>query len=167
VISRTASRTLIKSVAIFEAIKGGIVLLAGFGVLSLLHRDLRALALALVGRLHLNPTKHYASVFIEAAARVTDSRLWFIAGFGFIYAAFRFTEAYGLWKAKAWAEWLALLSGAIYLPIEFYELMDRFTWIRIGAFAANLVVVILMAVVLWQNKQRRCLPEPAQDLPAK
>jgi uncharacterized membrane protein (DUF2068 family) len=153
-ISRTASRTLVKSVAIFEAVKGGIVLLAGFGLLSLLHHDLRALAGALVGWLHLDPAKHFASVFIEAAAKVTDTRLWYIAGFGFVYAAFRFTEAYGLWRARTWAEWLAVVSGSLYVPIEVYELLQRFTWIRLTALTANLVVVILMVMVLWQNRSR-------------
>jgi uncharacterized membrane protein (DUF2068 family) len=154
-ISRTASRTLVKSVAVFEAIKGGIVLLAGFGVLSLVGRDLRSLANSLVGWLHLDPNRHFASVFIEAASNTTDTRLWFIAGFGFVYAAFRFCEAYGLWKSRAWAEWLALVSGGIYLPVETYELIRRVTWIRVTTLVANLAVVILMAIVLWQNRRRQ------------
>jgi uncharacterized membrane protein (DUF2068 family) len=153
-ISRSASRTLVKSVAVFEAIKGGLVLLAGFGVLTLMGRDLRALANALVGWLHLDPKRHFASVFIEAASNTTDARLWFIAGFGFVYAAFRFTEAFGLWKSRAWAEWLALVSGGIYLPVEVYELIRRVTWVRVTALVANLAVVILMGVVLWQNRRR-------------
>ena len=145
---------MVKTVAVFEAVKGGILLLAGFGVLSLLHRDLRALALSLVGALHIDPSHHFASVFIEAAANTTDKRLWAIAGFGFVYSAFRFIEGYGLWKARAWAEWLALVSGGIYLPVEIYELFRRVTWIRVTALSANLAVVILMAIVLMQNRQR-------------
>lgn len=145
---------MIKTVAVFEAVKGGLVLLAGFGLLSLLHRDLRALAVNLVDWLHIDPAKHYASSFIEAAAQITDTRLWFIAGFGCVYAAFRFTEAYGLWKARTWAEWLAVVSGGIYLPVEIYELARRFTWIRITALTANLAVVVLMIFVLVQNRKR-------------
>jgi uncharacterized membrane protein (DUF2068 family) len=154
-ISRSASRTMVKSVAVFEAVKGGIVLLAGFGLLSLLHRDLRAIATSLVGFLHLDPTHRFPRVFIDAAANTTDARLWFIAGFGFLYAAFRGAEAYGLWHARTWAEWLALVSGGMYLPVEIYELTIRLTWIRFTALAANLVVVLLMALVLWQNRSRQ------------
>ncbi|MDB6093093.1 MAG: putative rane protein [Verrucomicrobia bacterium] len=151
---------MVKSVAIFEAIKGAIVLLAGFGLLSLLHRDIRALALELVGRLHLDPAKRYPSIFIEAAAKVTDGRLWFIAGFACVYAAFRITEAYGLWKARTWAEWLAVISGAIYLPVEIYEVSERFTWVRITALISNLAVVVLMAIVLAQNRKRAAAGQP-------
>jgi len=152
VLSSNASRKVVKSVALFEATKGIIVVLAGFGLLSLLHHDLRALAIALVGRLHLDPTHHYARGFIDAAANTTDSRLWFAAVIGFVYAAFRFVEAYGLWFCRTWAEWLALISGGIYLPLEVYELFRRLTWMRVSALVANLVVVALIALVLWRNK---------------
>lgn len=144
--------------ALFEAAKGLIVLLAGFGVLSLLHHDLRALAMALVGRLHIDPTRHYASVFIEAASNTTDARLWFIAIIGFVYALFRFVEAYGLWFCRTWAEWLAVISGGIYLPLEVYELFRRITWMRVTALVANLVVVGAIALVLWRNKRVKNTP---------
>jgi len=152
VLSTNASRKVVKSVALFEATKGVIVVLAGFGLLSLLHHDLRALAIALVGRLHLDPTRHYARGFIDAAANTTDSRLWFAALIGFVYSAFRFVEAYGLWFCRTWAEWLALVSGGVYLPLEVYELYRRVTWMRATALVANLVVVALIALVLWRNK---------------
>jgi len=125
----------------------------------LLHRDLRALANALVGHLHLDPNRHYASVFIEAASNTTDARLWSIAIIGFVYAAFRFIEAYGLWFCRTWAEWLALVSGGIYLPLEVYELILRVTWMRASALVANLVVVVAIALVLWRNKQPANTPQ--------
>lgn len=156
---------MVKTVAIFEAIKGGLVLLAGFGLLSLLHRDLRALATNFVDWLHLDPTKHYAMAFIDAAAALTDKRLWFIASFGCLYAAFRFTEAYGLWKARTWAEWLAVVSGMIYLPVEAFELWQKFTWIRVTALTVNLAVVLLMVIVLLQNRQRSELGAPPIEEP--
>ena len=144
-----------KSVALFEATKGVIVLLTVFGLLSLLHKDLRALAIALVGRLHLNPNHHYASGFIDAASQTTDARLWFAASIGFVYVALRFVEAFGLWFSQKWAEWFALISGGIYLPLEVYELFRRVTWMRVTALVANLIVVVAIGLVLWRNIQTR------------
>ncbi len=68
------SRT-IRAVAAFEALKGAVVLLASSAVLSLAHRDLHALALALVEHTHLNPASHYPQIFLDAATRVHDARL--------------------------------------------------------------------------------------------
>jgi uncharacterized membrane protein (DUF2068 family) len=152
-ISAKASKTVVRSVAIFEAAKGAVVLLAGFGVLSLLHRDIRVAAAALVGRLHLNPAHRFEHSFIEAASRVTDTGLWLIASLGFLYALFRFLEAYGLWSGRRWAEWLAVVSGGLYLPLEIYELIQRYTWVRVSAVIVNLIVVLAMTAVLVKDKK--------------
>ena len=154
-ISAKASKTLVRSVAIFEAAKGAVVLLAGFGVLSFLHRDIRVAAAALVGRLHLNPAHMFESSFIEASARVTDTGLWMIASAGFLYALFRFLEAYGLWTSRRWAEWLAVVSGGLYVPLEIYELIQRHTWVRASALFVNLIVVGVMTVVLVRDIQQK------------
>ena len=159
-ISANTSKTVIKSVAFFEAIKGALVLLGGFGLLSLLHRDVRLIAAALVGRLHLNPTHGFANSFIEAASRVTDGRLWMIALLGFIYGVFRLIEAYGLWFGKVWAEWVAVLSGGIYLPVEIYELYEKITWVRVSALGVNLMVVGFMCGVLVRNRRRQNISAP-------
>ena len=147
-----AVKTITKSVAVFEAVKGGLLLLGGFGLLSLVHHDVRVIVAALVGRFHLNPAHRFTSSFIEAAAHVTDARLWLYASFGFLYASFRFIEAYGLWYGRPWAEWLAVASGGIFLPFEIYELFQRITWIRISALTVNLLVVVMMAALLWKNR---------------
>lgn len=143
----------IKAVAVFEMAKGVLLLLAGFGALAFLHRDVRAIAIELVGRFHLSPDHRYASIFIRAASNVTDAKLWFWAGFAGAYAIFRFVEGYGLWHERPWAEWLALVSGGIYLPLEIYEMISRRTWVSIVVFVANLAVVGLMALVLIRRRR--------------
>ena len=159
-ISANASKTVVRSVAIFEAAKGAVVLLAGFGVLSLLNRDIRVAAAALVGRLHLNPAHRFESSFIKAAAQVTDRGLWLIASLGFLYALFRFLEAYGLWSGRRWAEWLAVVSGGLYLPLEIYELIQRFSWVRVSAVIVNLIVVFAMTAVLVKDKKSESRTNP-------
>jgi uncharacterized membrane protein (DUF2068 family) len=103
----------VRAVAFFEALKGTLVLVAGFGLLSLVHRDLEDLAERLVQHSHLNPASHYPRVFIEAAARTSDARLRTLAAMAFAYSTVRFVEAYGLWKMRAWAEWFAIISGCV------------------------------------------------------
>lgn len=144
-----------RAVASFEAVKGILVLLAGFGAFRLMHHDVRALAVEVVGWLRLQPAGRYSSVFIEAASHVTDQRLWMFAGFALLYAVFRMLEAYGLWRERAWAEWLALVSGGIYLPVEIYEVARKFTLISVGVLVGNLLVVLFMAAVLWKSHKAK------------
>ena len=156
-ITASTSRRAVRGIAVFEAAKGLLVLAAGLGLLSLLHRDVQTLAIRLIGRLHLNPGWKYAGVFVAAASRVTDRELWSLAALALVYAAFRLVEGYGLWRERAWAEWLALGSGMMYLPLEVYELAVKFTRLRISVLAANLLVVVLIGLVLWRSIRTRRL----------
>ena len=58
-------RRTVRAVALFEATKGVLALLAGSGALSLLHHDARRIAEALVGRLHLNVAKNIRTYLLK------------------------------------------------------------------------------------------------------
>src|SRR5437899_1667992 len=137
-----------RAVAVFEAAKGALVLLAGLGILKLLHRDMHALATELIRHLHLDPTERLPQLFINAASRVTDLQLWLLVLLAVVYSAVRFVEAYGLWHGRRWAEWFALIAGAIYLPVEIYELSRGVSPIKVGALAINILIIMYMAYML-------------------
>jgi len=145
----------IRAVAVFEAAKGGLVLLAGLGLLNLLHRDAQALAERLVRFSHLNPASKYPQIFIEAAAGLNDARLWWLEAGAGAYAAVRFVEAYGLWHGRAWAEWLALVGGGLYVPVELYHIALHFSWLKVAVLVANLGVVAYMAYALMHRADVR------------
>jgi uncharacterized membrane protein (DUF2068 family) len=58
-----------------------------------------------------------------------------------LYATLRFIEAYGLWRARAWAQWLAIVSGSVYLPFEIYELASRPDFLRGVVLTFNVAIV--------------------------
>jgi uncharacterized membrane protein (DUF2068 family) len=142
----------IRLVALFEAAKGALILLAGFGLLELVHRDLQHVADEVVRRFHLNPARHYPRIFIEAAGNTTDTRLWLLAGAALLYAVFRFVEAYGLWRERRWAGWFAAATGAIYVPLEIVALFRNITWVKLTALMVNLGIVAFMTWTLWQSR---------------
>ena len=142
-------------IALLEAAKGTLVLFAGFGLLSLLHRDIQSIAIMLIGHLHLNPGRKYPGIFIAAASRETDKELWLYAALALVYSTFRLLEGYGLWRERVWAEWLALVSGMVYLPVEVYGVVRKFTWEHVSILVVNLIVVVLMALVLWRSARTR------------
>lgn len=137
----------LRAVALFEAFKGVIVLLVEIGLLSLLHKDAGAIAESFVRHLHINPEQRFAHTLLHAAGNMTDARLWALAGGAAAYATVRFVEAYGLWHARVWAEWFALLSGTLYLPWELYELVDKRTPLRWAVLLANLAIIAYMLYV--------------------
>jgi len=112
----------------------------------------------LVRHSHLNPARHYPRIFIEAAKRTNDSRLWFLASMAFIYSSARLVEAWGLWRLKSWAQWFAIVSGAIYIPIEVVEIIKRVTVLRVLVLAVNIFIVIYLIYVRWWKRPRRTAP---------
>jgi uncharacterized membrane protein (DUF2068 family) len=139
----------VRAVAIFEALKGIIVLCAGFGLFALVHHDLQAIAERLVRYTHLNPARHYPQVFIEAASRINDARLRTLAALALAYAAGRLVEAYGLWRMKTWAEWFAVISGAVYVPIEVDRLFRHATFLGGIVLLTNTFIVTCIAYHRW------------------
>ena len=144
----------LRAVALFEALKGGVAIVIGFGLLSFIGRDAEDLAERLVNRMHLDPAQHFARLFIAYMADLNTSRLALFAGFAAIYATVRFVESYGLWHGRRWAEWFAALSGAVYVPFEIFELIRRQTWLRAGALFVNLVVVAYMVWLLTEARRK-------------
>lgn len=134
----------LRAIALFEGLKGLLVLVAGCGALALLHRDLQALGERMVSHLHLNPASRFPRVFLDLAGRTTDKRLWGFAALAAAYAAVRLAEAYGLWNARRWAEALGAASGGLYLPVEVYEIVRRSTATRAVLLAVNLAVVVYL-----------------------
>lgn len=140
----------LRTVASFEALKGILVLLLEMGLLTLIHKNLGEVAENTVRHLHLNPERRLSHAFIEAASKLTDTRLWAVAIGGLVYAAVRFVEAYGLWNRRVWAEWFALLSGAMYLPWELYEFAEKATPIRATILLVNLAIVLYMVYIRFE-----------------
>jgi uncharacterized membrane protein (DUF2068 family) len=143
----------LRTIASYEAAKGAIVLLAGLGLLGFIHRDVQEAGEELVRHFHLSPSSRYPRIFLELTARVTDGWLWALALGSLLYASLRFAEAYGLWRGKAWAEWLAAISGAIYVPFEVVELAKKVTALRTASLLVNLLVVGYMLSLLRRRPQ--------------
>lgn len=139
----------------FEATKGLLVLLTGSGLLAYIHKDLHLVAEQLVRHSHLNPASRYPRIFLDLADHATDGQLWVLACSALLYATVRFVEAYGLWHQKQWAEWLGLLTGWMYVPIELYEITRGMTWPKAVLLIVNLGIAAYLSFVVYQSRQSR------------
>jgi uncharacterized membrane protein (DUF2068 family) len=147
------SEDYIRIAAVFEAAKGSIVLITGFGLLLFVHKDLHVVSEQIVRHLHLNPARHYPTIFIDVIDHITDPQLLALALSAFLYAMVRFVEAYGLWYHRQWAEWFGFLTGGMYIPVEIYELVRGVTTIKLMIFIVNLMIVALLGIALQQSRK--------------
>jgi len=149
----------LRSVALFEACKGLIALAVGIWLISLRHKDLETVATHLLHFLHrvlhLSPDGHLARTIMRGASRVNQQNLHIAALLAFAYVTVRFVEAGGLWLEKEWAEWFALISGALYMPYEIYELAIHATLIKWGILLVNALIVWYLAWLLRDSYKHR------------
>ncbi len=152
---KRAHLKVLRAVASLELVKGLIVLAGGFGILFLVHKDTGDVADWCLSVLHISPDHHFAQVFLDWADALTAQKLWAVAGVAAVYSILRFIEAYGLWRARAWAEWIALISGTLYVPFEVMRLMHRVNLFHSALLIVNLAVVFYMAFVLFEARGQK------------
>ena len=141
-------------VALFEGAKGLLVLIAGFGLLSFIHKDIHEAAMRLVKHFNLNPASHYPQIFLDLTDHINDAKLWSMAIAAVAYSIVRMVEAVGLWLRKTWAEWFAVLTGGMYIPVEIFEVVRKVTWPRVTVLVINLGVVSYLVYVLINNGKK-------------
>jgi uncharacterized membrane protein (DUF2068 family) len=144
----------LRVVSLLEASKGMLVLLTGFGLLALIHKDLHLAAEQLVRHLHLNPANHYPRIFIDLANHLTSGEIWEMAFAAFIYSSVRFVEAFGLCLGQQWAKWFGFLSAGLYIPIELFELTRGVTWPTLTVIIVNAAIVGYLAYALYQSRRK-------------
>ncbi|MFZ0319050.1 MAG: DUF2127 domain-containing protein [Candidatus Sulfotelmatobacter sp.] len=151
----SAQRRILRAVASIEFIKGVFVLLVGIIAILLVHKDAWVMAESLLALLHISTDRRSAQLFLDLADDITDARLWAAIRLAFVYSALRFIEAYGLWKQRTWAEWVAFGSGTLLIPLEIRELIRGITWLRSAVFVGNVAVVCYMLYLLRTGRMNR------------
>ena len=91
-----------------------------------------------------------------AALLAVNPRTLRAVGFGtFVYAAIFTTEGVGLLLGRRWAEYLAVVATASFLPLEAYEAIHRPGASRALLLVLNLAIVIYLVVRLRAESRRR------------
>jgi uncharacterized membrane protein (DUF2068 family) len=152
---KRAQKNLLRAVASLEFIKGIFVLVVGILAILLLHKDVWVIAESILTLLHVSTDRRPAQLFLDFADDITDAKLWLAVKLAFVYAALRFTEGYGLWKGRTWAEWIAFLSGMLLMPLEIRELLRGITLLRSVVFLVNVAVVLYMGYLLREGRRLR------------
>ena len=154
-VDKRSSITGLRTIAMLEAVKGLFGLLVALALFSNRHYDFGTAAAHLIRNLHINPDWHFGRLFIQAADKLDRGNVLKLEVLTFGYAAIRFVEAYGLWRRRVWAEWFALVSGAVYIPLEIYEVILRRTWIPWALLLVNVLIVTYIAYIrsaAWRGK---------------
>lgn len=130
------------AIAIFEAGKGLLALLAASGLEILGPAPLKRWLHGLIDQFQLDPNH---GAFTALSQALNPDAVHLAAGIGLVYALMRFVEAWGLWRVRAWASWLGCIGAAVYLPFDLYAIVEHPGALSLAVLVVNLLVVWVLA----------------------
>jgi uncharacterized membrane protein (DUF2068 family) len=114
-------------------------------------------------------THGFIAALLTRLGNLKPHSLLVLALFAGVYCVVSSFEAVGLWRERRWAEYLTVLTTAGFLPIEIHELLDRVTFVRVGALLVNLVIFVYLVVAKRlfgvRGRTEPPAPEPLEPLP--
>ncbi|WP_372380345.1 DUF2127 domain-containing protein [Xanthomonas sp. NCPPB 1062] len=138
-------------IALLEAVKGTLALLAATGLEILGPLPLQNAVITLIRRFNLDPGHGALPSLLKT---ISPDAVHLAAAAMLAYGLLHVVEAWGLWRAKAWASVLGCLSAAIYLPFDIYAIVRHPGWTAWGVLAINLLVVGVLARDLVRRRRR-------------
>jgi phosphoribosylanthranilate isomerase len=140
-------------ISIEKTVKAVVLIVVGFKLLSLVNQDVHAWAADFVTRHGIDVGNRFVHAALERLIGVTNEQVITWSVVAFVYSTILLIEATGLWLQKRWAEYLTAISTSLLLPLELYEIYERFTWVRIAIFAINVFIVWYLVTRLRDEKK--------------
>ena len=139
------------AIAIFKLIKGAILLALACGAMTLLRKDVAAPVEHWLDQLRIDPDNRYIGALLTKLQLVHSKELKELSALGAGYSALFLTEGTGLLFRQRWAEWLTIIATTSFIPLEVYELVKKFTAVRLLLLMVNCAIVGFLVYRVRQN----------------
>jgi uncharacterized membrane protein (DUF2068 family) len=104
---------------------------------SLIGKDVGDAFDSLLRFVRLDPSQRFFSKLGDHLDKITPANLKWLASGSLLYTLLLLVEGYGLIRRSWWAVWLAIGESAFFIPLEIFELLEKFTWLMFGILALN------------------------------
>lgn len=140
-------------IAIFKFVKGALLMALAFSALSLLHKDVASHVEYWLDQIRIDVDNKFIGGLLSKLQLIHTKELKEISALGAGYAGLFLTEGTGLLFRKRWAEWLTIVATSSLMPIEVYELVEKFTALRLFALLINAAVVLYLIYLVRQKEE--------------
>lgn len=135
-----------------KLLKGMLLFLVAIKLLTLINRDVGEWFADFIARHRIDPDNRLVHGILEKVAGFSRNNLIAFSVGSFLYSGLQLTEGIGLWLEKRWAEFLTVIATSLLIPVEIYEIIEKFTFLRVAALLANLFIVWYLATRLRDEK---------------
>lgn len=142
--ARRSQHSGLAAIAVFKLVKSGLLWIAGFGFLTLMHADIATWFSILIEALHLNADSRLVHSLVMKVDQLQPHSVLIAGIVSLSYAGLLLMEGVGLWLEWSWAAYLTVVSTSLLLPFELYEIFERVTVLRISLLIVNLAIVLYL-----------------------
>lgn len=143
------------AIGVMKLLKGLALIIAGIGLLSLLHRDAAETVRHWIEYIRIDPHDRLIDHAIEKIGGI-DHRTMKRLGVGTLfYAAVFCTEGIGLLTNRHWAEYMTAGVTTSFLPLEIYELIRHPSVVKALVTLVNVVVVGYLVLEIKKERAHR------------
>ena len=148
------SGLVVRLIGVFKLVKASILIgLCVGGVLGRSDQLLRAAERAVLWA-GLFPLHRQLKMTLEHLRHVDHATAQKFGAAAFAYAVVFVVEGVGLLLGKRWAEWLTVGVTASFVPVEIYELIERFSAGKVAALVVNIAIVVYLVARRLADRRR-------------
>ena len=145
--------TVLRLLAVERFGRGLVMLLIGMAIVrfqsaqaslrELFESDLPA-AKPLAEKLNVDIDRSAVVRLVREVLNARQTTLRVVATLVIAYGVVQMAEGVGLWLLKRWGEYLTVVATAAFVPLEVYEVVERVTFLRLGALVVNVAAVVYL-----------------------
>ena len=152
-------RTGLKIIAIYEVIKTLCMVVLALAAFQLDHAQNFHHFLHWLAHLPLTGSSELRWELVNGLVAFGPSKFTAVGIVTLGYAAIFAVEGVGLWLGKHWAEWFTVIATGSLIPLELYETLHGFGWIKLAVLIGNVLIIIYLVRIA---RQPRCISEILQ-----
>jgi len=155
-----SSRFWLRAIGAFKLLKSLLLIVAGIGVLKLVHHDVGEVLRHWISAAHFDPGNRYFQKLLAKLWSVDDRKLKELGVGTFFYAGLFLVEGLGLFFRRLWAEYFTIILTASFIPLEVRLTVRHFTALPVLTLLANIATVAyLIAHRMSERRRRRAMSE--------
>lgn len=151
----SSHRAGLRVIATYEIIKTACLLLVAAAAFHLDHQQNFERLVHWLEHLSLSDSNGLRWRMVSMLQDFGPSRFVAVGLVALGYAVLFGIEGVGLLLGKYWAEWFTVIATASLIPIELYETLHRFGWLKLAALLGNVAIVAYLVRVALQTREAR------------
>lgn len=150
---------LLPFLAAERAVRALLLIAVGVALLTHAHTDWASLGRRTAARFGLDPSGNTTGRVIERLGSLGVAQTVEYGLIALAYGLLEGVEGYGLFRRRPWAECLTLVSTAVLLVPEIWELAKRPSPLKAAGFGVNLMIVAYLALRLRSRRRGERAPQ--------